>query len=88
MGGGHDERLVVLNDARWKHGPCGGDILKVTMILNTVTPIKQKNNVPRRSAKTHSAMVQAIVDAIVDLPVLAGPKSVEPEVQRLRNLFG
>ena len=28
-------------------------------------------------------MVQAIVGAIADLPVLAGPKSVEPEDQRL-----
>ena len=28
-------------------------------------------------------MVQAIVGAIIDLPVLAGPKSVEPEHQRL-----
>ena len=38
MGGGHDKRLDMLNDARWKHGPCGEDMLIVTMILNTVTP--------------------------------------------------
>ena len=53
------------------------------MILNTPSQADEQRSSKRSSAKTRSVMVWAIVGAIVDLPVLAGPESVEPEDQSL-----